>query len=362
MSSRRTLELLLSYSSSFISPLLPLGLGFLLARGNVRRLAFRRIGILGISVIRRTTLRVHVFIEFVHWHATLFSCCRVRRASFLVNAHVRAREYAETCRPSRSSRLCPWTVRGFALRSARARGDVWVNRFPRPEGRVYAETHWLSVGVGAVCERHAQEGAPSRKTGGHRPQDRVRTGTVPSTSGRRPQERFCAGTPLRFSIAGIFKLTFGFVGYSSEVVAECSAVTRPRSHFLNITYTVSARLPGGVCWRRVFDRRWPVRGVSVHPFSLSLATTAELIWFVLVHCARFLFLVPSDIRSSTCFWVHLLRGASLQSLRATNTVGFCTRRSVQSSHFTTTLVQERWEHSEAILSFIPGGLNFASPL
>ena len=79
-----------------------------------------------------------------------------------MNAHVRAREYAETCRPSRSSRHFLRTVRGFALRSARARGDVWVNRFPRPEGRVYAETHWLSVGVGAVCERHAQKGAPSQ--------------------------------------------------------------------------------------------------------------------------------------------------------------------------------------------------------
>ena len=41
ISTRRTLELLLSYLSSFVSPLRPLGLGFLLACGNVRRACCR---------------------------------------------------------------------------------------------------------------------------------------------------------------------------------------------------------------------------------------------------------------------------------------------------------------------------------
>ena len=49
-----------------------LGLGLLLARGNVRRLMYRHIGILGIAVIRRTSLRVHVFIEFVYWLNLVF--------------------------------------------------------------------------------------------------------------------------------------------------------------------------------------------------------------------------------------------------------------------------------------------------
>ena len=49
----RLLMLPLSNLSSFVSPLLPLGLGFLLARGYVRWIAFRRIGIPGIAVIRR---------------------------------------------------------------------------------------------------------------------------------------------------------------------------------------------------------------------------------------------------------------------------------------------------------------------
>ena len=39
--------LLLSYFPSFVSPLLPQGLGFLLVRGCVRRLTYRRIGFLG---------------------------------------------------------------------------------------------------------------------------------------------------------------------------------------------------------------------------------------------------------------------------------------------------------------------------
>ena len=43
-----------------------------LARGNVRRLMYRRIGIPGIAVMRRTSLRVPVFIEFVYWLNLVF--------------------------------------------------------------------------------------------------------------------------------------------------------------------------------------------------------------------------------------------------------------------------------------------------
>ena len=52
--------------SSFVSPLRPLGLGFLLARGNVRCLTYCCFGLPGIADIRRMTLRVHVFLDFAY--------------------------------------------------------------------------------------------------------------------------------------------------------------------------------------------------------------------------------------------------------------------------------------------------------
>ena len=66
--------LLLSFLSSFVSALLPLGLGLLLVRGYVRRLMYCRIGLLRsfwyswyCCVSRCSSLRVLVFIEFVYW-------------------------------------------------------------------------------------------------------------------------------------------------------------------------------------------------------------------------------------------------------------------------------------------------------
>ena len=49
----------------------PLGLGFLLARGNVRRLMYCWLS--GITVICRLTLRVQVFIEIVYWTSLKFA-------------------------------------------------------------------------------------------------------------------------------------------------------------------------------------------------------------------------------------------------------------------------------------------------
>ena len=56
----------LSFLSSFVSPLLHSGLRIFLVRGIVRRLAFGRIDFPGVSVKRRTALRVHVLIEFAY--------------------------------------------------------------------------------------------------------------------------------------------------------------------------------------------------------------------------------------------------------------------------------------------------------
>ena len=62
--------------SSFVSPLRPLGLWFLLPRGyfggfRVSALVYlvRRMGSVGIALIRRVSLRVHVFLDF--------ACCLV---------------------------------------------------------------------------------------------------------------------------------------------------------------------------------------------------------------------------------------------------------------------------------------------
>ena len=60
---------------------------------------------------------------------------------------------------------------------------------------------------------------------GHRPEKPV--GTDPRTRFQVSPMQWRAGTLLCFNIAGIFKLSSGFVGYLSEVVAMYSAVTRP---------------------------------------------------------------------------------------------------------------------------------------
>ena len=83
-----------------------------------------------------------------------------RCAAVVMYRHVRAQEYADT-----------FTV--FGQLEALHSELHGPESTPRPEVRFQAGTHWHSVGVRAVCERHAQQGAPSRKTGGHRPQDRL---------------------------------------------------------------------------------------------------------------------------------------------------------------------------------------------
>ena len=59
--------------SSFVSPLLPFGLGLLLVRGYVRRPMYCRMGLLVLQFIRRFTLRAQVFLEFNYWLALTFA-------------------------------------------------------------------------------------------------------------------------------------------------------------------------------------------------------------------------------------------------------------------------------------------------
>ena len=72
--------LFLSFLSSFVSPLLPSGLGFFLPRGHFRRLSCYSAGLLCVPYgfawyysYSRTTLRVFVFLDFVYWLALTFA-------------------------------------------------------------------------------------------------------------------------------------------------------------------------------------------------------------------------------------------------------------------------------------------------
>ena len=148
-------------------------------------------------------------------------------------------------------------------------------------------THWLSVGVRALCERHAQKGAPSRKTGGHRPQDRL------------------SGVPY-----AVARLVLDFDGNMAEFVflpfslAEVSSRTCSLAHRWSVTCSStwlgdpppnSARRPSsGTSWD--YRVQTYCQGIVLGGLTMDLWSLAH---FVFCPCLSCSFLCAFE-RARTC--------------------------------------------------------------
>ena len=88
-STRRTLALFLSFFSSFVSPLLPLGLGFLLARGNVRRHSccadYTVVKVTGLSSLNTTVIELDETARSISTSCRRSSMRKWRHCTFLLS-------------------------------------------------------------------------------------------------------------------------------------------------------------------------------------------------------------------------------------------------------------------------------------